>query len=334
MGITRLVYAPDSTYAIGIDLGGTKINAGIVDERGQVLSACSLPTLPGQGSIPDRIMEILGKLFQNEGGPDLFRIRGIGVASAGQINWEQGSVHFSTELIPGYTGTPLRRILEERFQMPVFVDNDVNVLTLTEKRLGAAQGLRHFLCLALGTGVGGGIMVDGQIVRGSWGGAGEIGHMSVDFDGLPCICGGVGCLEQYASGTGIGARMRKELEDMGQNAAGVDAREVMALWQAGDPAASKIMDETFRALGSALASLIHMFNPEMIVLGGGVAESGEAFIDRVREETMRRAMPSFTGSLRIVSAYRGNYSGMIGAGLQLWEYPLRMPASGREGKAL
>ncbi|MWV46050.1 ROK family protein [Paenibacillus sp. HJL G12] len=331
MGTTRFVYAPDSTYAVGIDLGGTKINAGIVDEKGHVLSACSLPTLPGHGSIPDRIIETLQKLFQNEDGPDLIRIRGIGVASAGQINWGEGSVHFSTDLIPGYTGTPLRRILEERFQMPVFVDNDVNVLTLTEKRLGSAQGLRNFVCLALGTGVGGGIMADGQIVRGSWGGAGEVGHMSVDFDGLPCVCGGMGCLEQYASGTGIGARMRRKLESVGRDTAAVDAREVIALWQAGDVIASTIMNETFRALGSGLASLIHMFNPEMIVLGGGVAESGEVFLERVRAETLKRAMPSFTENLRIVSAYRGNYSGMIGAGLQLWEYPLRTPLTPGEG---
>lgn len=325
MGMTRAVYAGDSTYAIGIDLGGTKINAGIIDEKGHVLSTCSLPTLAGQGSIPDRIIETLRNLFQRDNGPDLFRLRGIGVASAGQINWEQGSVHFSTDLIPGYTGTPLRQILEERLQMPVFVDNDVNVLTLTEKRLGAAQGLRNFVCVALGTGVGGGIMVDGRIVRGSWGGAGEIGHMSVNFDGLPCICGGVGCLEQYASGTGIGARMRRELESSGQSTEGVDAREVLTRWQAGDAVAGRIMDETFRALGAGLASIVHMFNPEMIVLGGGVAESGEAFLERVRAETLKRAMPSFTDNLKFVPAYRGNYSGMIGAGLQLWEYPARTP---------
>lgn len=331
MGMTGLVYSPDATVAIGIDLGGTKINAGLIDEQGHVLSTCSLPTLAGQGSVPDRIIETIGKLFQQGAGPDVPSIRGIGVASAGQIDWEKGSVHFSTDLIPGYTGTPLRQILEERFRIPVFVDNDVNVLTLTEKRLGAAQGLRNFVCLALGTGVGGGIMADGRIVRGSWGGAGEIGHMSVDFGGLPCICGGVGCLEQYASGTGIGVRMRRELESLGRNAAGVDARQAIALWQAGDEAAARVMDETFQALGSGLASIVHMFNPEMIVLGGGVAESGEIFLERIREETLKRAMRSFTENLRIVPAYRGNHSGMIGAGLQLWEYPPREPVFTGEG---
>ncbi|MDU0204722.1 ROK family protein [Paenibacillus sp. MAH-36] len=314
-------YDAQSPYAIGVDIGGTKINTGIVCESGEVLHSLSLSTLAGQTHTGNRAMEAVENLLQKVvlEQPD-FRVRGIGIGSAGQIEWASGHIRFSSDLIPGYQGTQLKKMMEERFHLPVHVDNDVNVLALTEKRFGAGKGIDNFICLALGTGVGGAIVVEGRLVHGAWGGAGEIGHMSVNFQGPFCICGGRGCLEQYASGTSIARRMREKLVSEGLPVEDVDTREVFARWQAGEPLASTIMEETIAALGTGIASLIHTFNPGLIVIGGGVAEAGELLFDRLRQEVRSRTMASMLDAVRIEPAYKGNWSGMIGAALQIWEY--------------
>lgn len=307
-------------YAIGVDVGGTKIHAGIVDGQGKVLHSINLPTLAGQKKVPERITEAIEALLAEPSIRDAYPIQGIGIGTAGQVNRSDGSIRFASEILPGYTGVPLKRLVEERFGVPVYVDNDVNVLVLTEKTLGTGRGAGHILCIALGTGVGGAVFAEGRLVHGAWGGAGELGHLSVDFNGLPCVCGGVGCLEQYASGTGIAKRMQAKLLSLGSEPASqVDAREVLSRWQSGDPAAVEVMDETFAALGAAISSLIHTLNPEMVVIGGGVAEAGEPFFERIREETAKRSMKSFSENVKIVQAHQGNLSGMIGAALQVFE---------------
>ncbi|RAR42895.1 ROK family protein [Paenibacillus sp. MDMC362] len=308
-------------YAIGVDVGGTKIHAGIVNRQGDVLYSVNLPTLAGQRSVPDRITEAIEALMagapQPEGG---YPIQGIGIGTAGQVDHSDGSIRFASEILPGYTGVPLKRNIEERFGLPVYVDNDVNVLVLAEKTLGTGRGAGHMLCITLGTGVGGAVFADGKLVYGAWGGAGELGHLSVDFNGLPCVCGGVGCLEQYASGTGIAKRMQAKLHSLGiEPVSPVDSKETLFRWQSGDPVAAEVMDETFAALGAAITSLVHTLNPEVVVIGGGVAEAGEPFLERVREETAKRCMKSFMDSVRIVQAHQGNFSGMIGAALQVFE---------------
>ncbi|WP_164716528.1 ROK family protein [Paenibacillus whitsoniae] len=311
---------PDAPYAVGVDVGGTKINAGIVDERGEVLHTVSVPTLAGSARTEDRIVLAIREVLGGASGslPPL-ALRGIGVGTAGQIDWAEGAVRSASDLLPGYAGTPLRRLLEAQFPLPVRVDNDVNVLALTEKRLGAARGVNDFICLALGTGVGGALVTGGRLVHGAWGGAGELGHLAVDLHGPPCLCGGRGCLEQYASGTSIARRMRERLAAEGQADALIDAREVFARWHAGEPLAAALMQESMAALGAAIASLIHMWNPQVVVIGGGVAEAGEHFFAELRAEAERRTMPAMWAGVRIEPAYRGNWGGMIGAALQLWE---------------
>ncbi|KIL39122.1 hypothetical protein SD70_22080 [Gordoniibacillus kamchatkensis] len=318
----RDLYDPQSSYAIGVDIGGTKINTGVINRQGEVLCSFSLPTLAGQANVIDRVTEAIEELLAKlKVVTSLETLKGIGVGTAGQVDWQTGTIRFASDLLPGYTGTPLRAILQNRFRLPAYVDNDVNALALTEKVLGAGREAKHFICLALGTGVGGVIVADGKIVHGAWGGAGEIGHMSVNYKGLPCICGNIGCLEQYASGTGIAKQMNARLAaEPGSVHQSIDAKEVIARWLSGDPLASEVIDETVGALGAAIASLIHMFNPEMIVLGGGVAEAGEPLMLRLKQEVEKRAMPSLREGVRLELAYRGNLSGMIGAGLQVWEY--------------
>lgn len=162
-------------YAIGVDVGGTKIHAGIVDGQGKVLHSINLPTLAGQKKVPERITEAIEALLAEPSIRDAYPIQGIGIGTAGQVNRSDGSIRFASEILPGYTGVPLKRLVEERFGVPVYVDNDVNVLVLTEKTLGTGRGAGHILCIALGTGVGGAVFAEGRLVHGAWGGAGELG---------------------------------------------------------------------------------------------------------------------------------------------------------------
>ncbi|MFX3635682.1 MAG: ROK family protein [Candidatus Pristimantibacillus sp.] len=315
------IFDPRSNYAIGVDIGGTKINAGVVSMQGDVLHIVSLGTMAGQANTIDRVLQAVHELIAEVTMKQpAIQFKGIGVGSAGQIDWAEGSVRSASELIPRYAGTALRCILQEQLHIPVVIDNDVNVLVWTEKYFGAAQGVNNFLCLALGTGVGGAIVVNGRLVHGSWGGAGELGHLSVDFNGPLCVCGGRGCLEQYASGTSIARRMQEKLAQNELPVEQLDSHEVFARWQAGDTLATEIMEETLAALGSAIASFVHMFNPEIIVIGGGVAEAGDRLFEGLWKEVKRRTMPSMLEGVRIEAAYSGNWCGMIGAALQVWEY--------------
>lgn len=325
-------YDPHMEYVVGVDIGGTKINAGLVTSYGYVVHTVSLSTMAGFTKTVDRAIQAIQKLMNEVTAIHSgIKIKGIGVGTAGQVAWEEGSIRSASELIPGYAGTALKALLQTQFQVPVIVDNDVNVLALSEKYLGACIGVEDFICLALGTGVGGAIVVEGHLVHGSWGGAGELGHMSVDFKGPACICGGRGCLEHYASGTSIARRMREQLTLNNLPLDNLDSRDVIARWREGDPLATEVMEETIAALGSAIASFIHIFNPKVIVIGGGVAEAGEILFEGIRREVATRTMPSMLEGIRIEAAYRGNFSGMIGAALQIWEYGGPPLPSGNEG---
>jgi len=317
----------DPEYAIGVDIGGTKINAGLIGRLGEVLFEASVPTRAAESKVMEQTKSAIDRVLQAARSEQAFhRIAGIGVGSAGQIDFSRGTVLSATDLLPDYAGTDVRGLLETAYGVQVYVDNDVNVLALAEKRLGAGRYAEHFVCVALGTGVGGAIVSEGRLLRGALGAAGEIGHMPVRFDGPICNCGGRGCLELFASGTGIARLMRDKVAQAAKGAgadadiADIDSRHVAALWQQGDAAATAVMDEAIEALSAALAGVVHMLNPQAIVIGGGVAEIGKPFFERLRETTRRRTMPSLFGGVRIEPAVVGNRSGMIGAALQVWEY--------------
>ncbi|WP_182301429.1 ROK family protein [Cohnella cholangitidis] len=317
------VFDPSSEFAIGVDVGGTKINVGVIGRNGKVVCSNSLPTLAGECVVEDRVAIAISRLLQGvHDNEPLLTVRGIGIGTAGQVEWETGVIRHASDLLPGYTGTPIKSLIARKFGMPVHVDNDVNVLALAEKYAGAGRQADHMVCLALGTGIGGVIVDKGKIVHGLWGGAGEIGHMSVDYRGLPCICGGRGCLEAYASGTSIAKRMNERLVATGtmEDDGPLDTRETVRRWMSGDAVAAAVMDEAFEALGAAVASLLHVFNPQVVVIGGGLADVGEPLLRRIEEETRKRAMPSFLNGVKIVPSSSGNQGGMIGAAMQLWEY--------------
>lgn len=261
---------------------------------------------------------------------------GIGIGSAGQIDFRTGKVNFAVDTLPGWTGMPIRSLVEQRFGLPVYVDNDVNVIAIAEKQFGAAKAYSHYVCLALGTGVGGAIVENGQLVRGTVGGAAELGHISVDFNGPRCSCGNYGCIEQYASGSGI-ARVARELVERLEHEGGSGAEagaggrtgtvawqpnshEVLAAWAREDAHAAEVMEVVIRALATAVAGIIHTLNPQAIILGGGVSEAGALLMEALEREAALRTSPSMWANCRIIRSPLGSHSGVIGAAAQVWHY--------------
>jgi glucokinase len=279
-----------------IDLGGTKLRTEVGDLEGNVLGEVILPTEAGGG--PDHV---IGRMVESladaafEAGVRLADLRGLGVASPGALDLVNGIVHEAPQL-PGWDGIPLPRILSDRLGIPVLLENDANAAALGENRFGVGRGTRQMIYFTVSTGVGGGIIIDGGIYHGVTGSAGELGHIIVQPNGARCLCGELGCLEAYASGTGIAWRAA-ELVDAGEapglervrrEKGQLDSDEVAAAARSGDKDAQRLFEEAGFYLGVALTNCVNIFNPEMIVLGGGVTYgAGDLFIARA-EETMRQ----------------------------------------------
>ncbi len=312
--------------AIGVDIGGTSLKFGVVDREGRVLRHWTRPTPAGgasEGIMSELLAGIERMLAELEAEAPEIRLAGIGIGSAGQIRAADGSVAFAVDTIPGWTNTPIKRRVEERFpSLPAYVDNDVNVLALAERYYGAGRDVRDFVCLALGTGIGGAVVQGGKLVHGAYGGAGELGHLSVDFNGPRCSCGNYGCIELYASGSGMERLVRERYASGGGAAAPaweLTAAGLLTAWQAGDAMATETMDIVLGALGSAMAGIIHALNPEAIVLGGGVVEHAPALLPAIVAATEPRTSPVMWKHVRIVPALSGNRSGVIGAAAQAWQ---------------
>ena len=268
---------------IGVDVGGTTVAAGLVDADGRVLEHHQAPThARGPGTALETIGELLERLA------DVARARGVtvtgvGVGVPGITDAERGTVGVDIHYAPELARAPLGAMLGDRLGVPVFVDNDVNALALAEWTWGAGRGARSLVMLALGTGVGGGIILDGRLHRGQSGFGGELGHVPIDFDGPPCICGGRGCLKAYVSGTDIA---RRAGERLGRP---VGAAEVFRLAADGDAAADAVVEEVCTALGAGLAIIVNGLNPERVLLAGSVAKSLRPLEARLRAALARYA---------------------------------------------
>jgi glucokinase len=337
-GVIRLMEA-----AAGVDIGGTKIKFALVDRSGTLVYQELVPTEAHLGAeqVMDKVLAGIGRLIAaaSEGNtaakPDVsaegdiaswpggrFRIAGIGIGSAGQIDFRTGEVAYAVDTLPGWTGTPIKRLVEERFGLPVYVDNDVNVMAAAEQLYGTGRQLRSFVCLALGTGIGGAVVEAGRLIRGAFGGAGELGHVSVDFNGPRCSCGNYGCIELYASGTGIARLASESAAAGGYDAAkwGGGSNGVMNAWQHGDPQAERIVNLAIRALGTAVGGYIHAFNPQAVIVGGGIAAAGKPFFRALAQAVDERTSARMRETCRIVPAFAGGNAGVIGAAAQVWLY--------------
>ena len=303
---------------IGVDLGGTKLLAGAVDERLDVHHRSVRPA-PRESAhaVLDAVCEAVREAAAAAGA----ELLGVGVGIPSLIDQTRGvAVH--TVHLP-LQDVAVRDVLTERLGVPVAVDNDGNCAMLAEHGHGAASGADHALLLTLGTGIGGGIVVDGKLLRGSLGAAGELGHITVERDGPPCPgnCPNHGCLEAVASGPALG-RLALEAAalapDSGLGRALAQGREatgalVTELAHDGDPGALGCLERMGRGLGVGIASLVNVFNPDVVVVGGGVIGAGELLLGPARSELARRALSPSKDHVRVVPARFGAESGMLGA---------------------
>lgn len=278
---------------IGVDVGGTTVAAGLVAPDGRVLEHHQAPThARGPGTALETIGELLERLFEQARARGV-RVTGVGVGVPGIVDAERGTVGVDIHYAPELAGAPLGRMLGDRLGVPVFVDNDVNALALGEWTWGAGRGTRSLVVLALGTGVGGGIVLDGRLHRGQAGFGGELGHVPIDFDGPPCVCGGRGCLKAYVSGTDIALRAGARL------GRAVAAVEVFRLAADGDAAAGAIVEDVCTALGAGLAIIVNGLNPERVLLAGSVAKSLRPLEARLRAALARYAFAEALRATRL-----------------------------------
>ncbi|MCH8813494.1 MAG: ROK family protein [Chloroflexi bacterium] len=281
-----------------IDLGGTKVRAIVADLDGQIygedirLSRAS----EGLAATTDTMVACLEAACV-AAGVNTADIKGLGIASPGAVDAYNGVVPEAPQL-PGWRDVPIVEIMSKRLGVPVWLENDANAAALGENRFGAGKGAKNMLYMTVSTGVGGGIIIDGDLYRGTRGAAGELGHMIIDYDGPPCGCGGNGCLESLISGTAI-AKEGERLIDAGKapeltklrDAEGAVTAEMMnRAVKAGDEAVAEYADRVGMYLGVALASYVNIFNPSVIVIGGGVSQSGEMFMDQAVATMKRKAM--------------------------------------------
>jgi glucokinase len=294
---------------LGLDIGGTKLAAGVVDPNGRVLSFELDPTLAEEG--PDsgltRLFD-LGRRAVAAAGLELAQIGIVGIGAGGPLDAGRG-ILIAPPHLPGWRHVPLTALAEEAFGLPAALENDATAAAAGEHRYGAGRGTRHMVYLTISTGVGGGAVVDGRLFRGASGNGGELGHVTVDYDGRLCRgCGRRGCLEAYVSGTSIAERARE---------AGMEvetASEVTAAARAGDAVATEVWQATTDALASGLTSIVNLFEPEMVVLGGGVVSgAGEQLLGPVRQRVRADAMPPAAAELAIVPAALGSHVGVVGA---------------------
>ena len=308
-------------HSIGIDLGGTDIKAGLVSATGELSCQVVLPTHVDAGpkAVASRIAEATREVVAKAEEQRTTDIIGIGLGAPGLIIAETGVVHFSPNF-PGWTDIPLVDDVKKALgiqSLPVFMDNDVNAMTLGELRHGAGVGYQSIVALTLGTGVGGGVVIDGQVYHGSRNTAGELGHTVVEPNGRYCGCGNQGCLEAYAGAKNIVERTQEKIA-AGSNTkltSELTPKRIAAAAHAGDSLAVEIFAETGVYIGIALTSIAHVLNPEVAIIGGGIAEAGESLLfEPIRNEFTRRAM-DIPRMMKVVPATLGNRAGIVGAAM-------------------
>lgn len=301
---------------LALDIGGTKLAAGLVDAAGRVRSFLTTRTPPEHdpGPVLDALFA-LGRKAIVDAGADSPDVAAVGIGCGGPLDAERGVV-LAPPHLPGWHDVPVTELAEQAFGRPAALDNDGTAAAAAEHRYGAGVGTRQMVYLTLSTGVGGGAVLDGRIYRGATGNGTELGHLVVDRHGRECRgCGGRGCLEAYVSGTSIAERARAEL-DPASSLAGLDpltAADVAAHAAAGDPLAVRVWRHTVEALGTGLVSIVNMFEPELIVLGGGVTRAGDALIGPVRAAVRSTAMTPGGRAVRVQRALLGDQVGVVGA---------------------
>lgn len=312
-----------STNVIGVDMGGTKILSAVIDSEGNILSTAKVPTKADRGPsiVIDRIAESIQRAV-DKSGVAAASIQAVGIGAPGPLDPATGIVIFAPNL--RWKDVRLKEELEARVNIPTFVDNDVNVGTLGEHVFGAGKGFQNVVGIFVGTGIGGGIILQGELFHGASKTAGEIGHIIVKAGGPRCGCGARGCLEALASRTAMAKQFEKAIlkqkkksviseltgGDLGTIRSGVLAKAI----RANDKLTLKIIKKTTKYLGIGIGSIVNFLNPEMIILGGGVVEAlDDTFLNDIRAATEKYSLPNTLNGVQIVPAKLGDNSGILGA---------------------
>jgi glucokinase len=311
---------------IGVDLGGTNLRAAIADlDTGEIFYQRRSPTLAfeGQEAVIQRIIQLIQELT-HESGISIDTIKAVGVGVPGTPDIDTGIIQFLPNLPGKWLNVPLRAIIEEQVQLPVALINDVRAITLGEWKFGAGRGAETLACLAIGTGIGGGVIVNGQFHLGIGGTAGEFGHHVVEEDGLPCGCGGKGCLELYASGPAISAMGVKEVmhghttqigELVNYDLNRIDAGIIVQAALEGDPIANEILKRAGRYIGIAVGNILGVISPQRIIFGGGVSVAGDLLLKPIVQTVKERVHVIPVDKVGFVMAEMGINAGLIGAAL-------------------
>lgn len=303
-------------YVIGVDLGGTKISTAISTLDGEILKQTVVATKAEEGEQP--VLErIIGTISEVLVGADISKdeVEAIGIGSPGPLDAKKGVI-ITTPNLP-FKNYNVVQPIKDKFGIPVYLDNDANVAAIGEYMFGAGKGTKNIVYFTVSTGVGGGAVLNGQAYRGNTSNALEIGHMTVDAHGPRCNCGNIGCLEAISSGTAIGKKGREaaqtKVETSLKNYDNITSYEVFVEAKKGDAVAKEIVDNAMNYLGIGVANAISIFDPEMVIIGGGVSKVGDILFDTVRNVVNKRCFKSMADACKIVPAGLGTDAGVVGA---------------------
>lgn len=310
--------AVEKKLILACDLGGTKTSVALIDVEGTVLFEARQPT--PHTSARGVIESVVNLSEELTAGASVAAksLLGVAVGVPGMIDYRKGLVVFSPHL--PFRNTPVKKMLKRHFSVPVFVDNDANLAALGEHSYGAGRGVKNMLMVTVGTGIGGGIIIDGRLYRGATGSAAEFGHMVIDLNGPKDDCGNYGCLEVMASGDSIGALARQELLshsdsrilEFADKPKKVTGEDVSAAAAAGDKLAKQILERIGTLLGAGLTNLVNIFNPELIVLGGGVMEGDSIVAEAAKKQVAAKALIPNRDVVKIVTSKLGHRASLLG----------------------
>lgn len=285
--------------AIGIDIGGTSLRAALVDADGHILAREETATLAQAGpqAVVQQIAALVAKIA-----PDRTGIAGAGISSPGPIDTERG-VALGVPTLAGWSDIPIASMIQTALNLPVRLENDAIAAAIGEWKFGAGQGLSHLVYVTISTGIGGGVIADGKVLRGRMGMAGHIGHMTVERDGAPCACGNRGCWEACASGTAFARRIAPHFPN---------PKSAFTAATAGNPHALQLVAEEADWLGLGIANLLHLFSPQTVILGGGISNGFSLLLPGIQQRIQANAMPAFR-TVPILPATLGENAGLVGA---------------------
>ncbi len=296
-------------HAIGIDLGGTSVKYAVVAASGRILHHGEHPSRAAEGA--DAVVEQIVRgidACRTWAAASGVELSGVGIGTPGVVSDDGRTVLGGAENIAGWENVPLASRIEAATGLRTVAGNDANAMALGETLYGAARGATDAVFVTVGTGIGCGVLIGGRLFRGYRGRGMEMGHITVKCDGERCACGGVGCLEHYASTSALVRRFRAL-----SGAAEADGREVVHRYEAGDPAAVRALEEHWNYLSHGIASMVNLFAPQRVVVGGGISEAGPFYLDRLREGVRRQMMSVCGAETEIVAARLGNRAGSLGA---------------------